>query len=475
METAVYIAHAIVTLTLIGALAITPKCSLGYRPLLTAYTFVLMTMVLYISISGAFLIYYYDMVSEWAPAYSTPETILWTFVVAWVGIVLFVGFYHYFSGAPLRLPLKGNTAPRSRANFVAIAYVLVAVGLILKVLYVQRMGGLHDVFLSRSPGIASNLGLESAVDRGANYFSEFSAMADAAACWLFLTALLARKSVALHTLILFVVLTSTFIISPKRQDLLLVILAVMVGFSIYVRPLKLKDAPVLILAGLVFSAVSLAGRILVPAYLAHVNVFNAAQSDAGWKFMVYSVSIDLNLFDGMVVAVAGKEDIIAKFGGWRDSFYRPNFEPLTYAVTRILWPGKPGNLVDVATALRAVEIGTSLEKTIGGTGLGLIGTTWMWGKLFGLVIGMGIFGWAVSFVDRFVRKMHYASPGRIMIFAVCVTATFHFFRQGSLGWAFLAFFQTETVFWLTALLLLYVSSRPQFLRPPLTPQYEATQ
>jgi hypothetical protein len=100
-----------------------------------------------------------------------------------------------------------------------------------------------------------------------------------------------------------------------------------------------------------------------------------------------------------------------------------------------------------------------MDETTVGIATTLIGTSWIFGGVVGLVVGMFLLAALTSRVDVFLNKMHYATPSRIVFFSLSCSLLFHFFRQGTVGWAFLIFFQSETVFLLTTFLLLYVSAR----------------
>src|SRR5215469_18597918 len=97
MEILVYLALAVTLVTLFAALRLAPASSLGFRPLLSGYAVIVYTMIIYVGISAAIPIFFNDMVSFWYPTYSTPQTFFWGLAVCWLGIVMFLGFYHYFT------------------------------------------------------------------------------------------------------------------------------------------------------------------------------------------------------------------------------------------------------------------------------------------------------------------------------------------------------------------------------------------
>ncbi len=455
METLVYLLWATVTATLIGALFLAPSSSLGYRPLLSGYTITVYTMILYVALSAAIPIFFNNMTSFWYPSYGGSAMFLGTLAVYQTAIILFVGFYHFFSR---RRPAVFVPQPLFRpktAYFPAVAYLFIAVGLLLKVLYVYRYGGLHLLLVTRSPGITGNLGLSINVDQTTVYVGFFSFVADAAACWLFLNSMRLRKFLILHGVLLTITIGMSFIITPKRDYLIASALAIIVGFGIYVRPLRLSQAPVFLISAVMLSMATLAGRIFLPAYLAGINVVNFARWDLVRTFAVKLLSADVGFFDSTVLAIYGREQVIDRIGGWWAALYRPNIETFYYMIPRVIWPSKPAIFMDISIAFRSIMEGTPLNRTLGGNGVGFVGTSWIYGRLLGLICGMALLGWAASIVDRFLPKMHYASPGRILVFAVSLMVLFHFYRQGSLGWTFLTFFQTGLVFWLASLIVTY--------------------
>jgi hypothetical protein len=469
MNAAIYAAHLLVTGTMFGALYLAPRCSLGYRPLLSGYTIVIFPMILYVAFSACFSIYFNDMESFLYPQYSTPATILGTLMVCWISTLMFVGFYHFFARRdPVLVKPEKVVRPLS-VYFAPLAYGLVAIGMLMKVLYVYRQGGLHMVMVSRSNGIAQSLGLETSTDYITSNLTAVSFLADAAACWLFLTALRARKQVAGHLILVGIVLIGTFIVSIKRDVLIAPLMALIVGISIYWRPLEMRRAPLFLVAALLFSVLTLFGRILLPAYLAHIDLFGNAGSSAFRTFVIHLMATDTGYFDGNLIAIYGAQDIIAKFGGWWDAFARPNLIPLIYLIPRFVWPSKPDDFIDLGAALYAIQSGVPLTMVRGGAGLCLTGSAWIYGGLFGLTCAMALLGWAAHFVDRFLAQMHRASPSRILIFAVSAMVLFHLYRQGTIGFTFLTFVQVGALFWLAAVVLAYTTLMWQRRRDPAIP------
>jgi hypothetical protein len=400
------------------------------------------------------------MRSFWYPECAGAARFAGTLAVSWAATLLFVGFYHFFARHRSLFP-TGKPAPRpTSAHFPIGAYFFVLAGLTSKIYFVHLVGGLHYLLVSRSAGIATRLGLSTEISASAQYFNYFSLTADAAACWLFLSSLRARKSLVVHSIILAMTLTGTFIISPKREVLVIPLFSLLVGFSIYLRPLKLSQAPVFLVSAVSFSLLTLFGRIFVPAYFANVDIFTVANGNVIKNFVVRLLSADNNYFDATGVAIYGTKDILAKFGGWWSAFVEPNILPLTYFMPRAFWPSKPEVYYDLGAALRAIQIGTPLRLTEGGNGISLTGSAWVYGGPIGLIIGMALLAWAACQVDRFLLKMHYASPVRILVFAISATMLFLFYRQGTIGFLFLDFAQTALVFWLTVLALAYLSAEP---------------
>lgn len=454
MEIFAYLALALVTITLIGALFLAPACSLGHRPLLSGYTIIIYMMTLYIALSAAVPIFFNNMTSLFYPEYSGPDRFFVTLVVNWLGIVLFVAFYQFFS-RHRRIHISAHSPGRpSNSQAYLIAYVLVLIGLVMKGVFILRSGGLHTILVMRSGYIAQNLGLSERSDNLTLYLGFFSIMADAAACWLLLEAMRVRKDLFRYAILCIIVLAMTFLITPKRLILIVPLLALITGFGVYIRPLRINQAPIFLLGAVTFSMATIAGRVFLPAFAAGVTVLNWTQLDVVRKFAIKMLSADIAYFDATVVAIYGREAVLAKFGGWWGAFYRPNIEPFLYVVPRAIWPWKPESLADMSTALRAIEYGVLLGKAEGGFGIGLIGTAWIYGEFLGLVFCMALLGWAAVFVDRFLVNTHRASAGRILIFAVSATVLFHVYRQGTLGWVFLNFFQTALVFYLTTIALI---------------------
>jgi len=466
MEILVYLALALVAATLVGALFLAPACSLGFKPLLSGYTIVIYTMILYIALSAAIPIFFNDMVSFFYPQYSGPDRFFGALMVNWLGIVLFVGFYLFITRQRRQNPTPYRPVRVTNPCFPFTAYALVFSGLAMKALFILRSGGLRAVLVTRSAGIAQHLGLSQSTDQATLYLSFFSMIADAAACWLVLEAMRARRQVFFHAILILGTLAMTFIITPKREVLIMPILALLVGFSTYYKPLLLSKAPLFLSGAVFFSMATLAGRIFLPAYAAGITLVKLAQFDQLRKFGIRLLSTDVAFFDATAAGIYGKQAIIMKFGGWWNMIYRPNLEVISYAIPRFLWPGKPDNLVDVSTALLSIIEGLPLDKTQGGFGIGLIGTSWLYGGGLGLVFGMALLAMAAAFVDRFLLKTHRASATRILTFAISATMLFHLYRQGTVGWVFINFFQTSATFWLTVITLAYlVSSRRVHVRP----------
>jgi hypothetical protein len=335
----------------------------------------------------------------------------------------------------------------------------VAIGISFKVLYIQRLGGISNTLEHASRGISANLDFAKN-DALSNYVAMISYVADAATTWLLLNAMKNKRQIVAHGFLTALILGLTYIIAAKRLVLFVPVMAITAGFGIYIRQLSVRQAPALLIASLGFGDATLFLRIYVPAAIAGVSIDLYKVSWASGSLIAfYLFSLELSTFESIALSVHGSHELLQRFGGWWPAFYRVNIEPFYYLVPRIIWPTKPVQLVDISHAVASVIYHSRMDETTVGIATTLIGTSWIFGGVVGLVVGMFLLAALTSRVDVFLNKMHYATPSRIVFFSLSCSLLFHFFRQGTVGWAFLIFFQSETVFLLTTFLLLYVSAR----------------
>jgi len=458
MEFLCYLLLTVIVLTLFTSFRISPKCSLGYMPLISGYNIVLICFGVYVAISAALPIVLNGFKFVWVEGYSTPTDQFSTLLVCWIALLMYVGFC-----------LALRTANRNRSNrFVSldsaivqptVAYALVAIGISFKVLYIQRLGGISNTLEHASRGISANLDFAKN-DALSNYVAMISYVADAATTWLLLNAMKNKRQIVAHGFLTALILGLTYIIAAKRLVLFVPVMAITAGFGIYIRQLSVRQAPALLIASLGFGAATLFLRIYVPAAIAGVSIDLYKVSWASGSLIAfYLFSLELSTFESIALSVHGSHELLQRFGGWWPAFYRVNIEPFYYLVPRIIWPTKPVQLVDISHAVASVIYHSRMDETTVGIATTLIGTSWIFGGVVGLVVGMFLLAALTSRVDVFLNKMHYATPSRIVFFSLSCSLLFHFFRQGTVGWAFLIFFQSETVFLLTTFLLLYVSAR----------------
>jgi hypothetical protein len=239
-------------------------------------------------------------------------------------------------------------------------------------------------------------------------------------------------------LLFFFVLGFSYLITAKRLFLLWPLLTVVIGFSVYVRPIRIASAPWALAIASAFGFSTVLLRIFLPASVANVTIDLGSVSWANGSLAdFYFYSPEYATFEMITLSVAKADEVANLFGGVIDAFYVTNIQPLFYIVPRVIWPSKPDIFLDISHALTALISGLPVTAVTYGIAGTVIGTSWVFAGLFGTaaaMVGLGVF---CAKVDRRLRLPTEWSPYHVVWFAFLLTLVFHIFRQGTLGWVFM--------------------------------------
>jgi len=323
----------------------------------------------------------------------------------------------------------------------SLAFLLLALGMLLKLYVIFSLGGAEATLARLSSGARDRLTLETASSLLIG-LRTLSAIADVAAVWLVLDALRTRRRLVTSSGIFFLVTTVSFLSSGKRLTLLLPLLVILCGIHAYRRKLNISAAPWVVAAVAIIGMSTLLLRVFLPASVANINIeLQNVPYARGSVVQFYFYSLEFATVEMIAVSMQSGEPIVELFGGRSAAFVTTNLTPFTYAIPRAVFPPKPSVYYDLSYGVSSAVQGVGLADTTTGFASTLIGTSYIIGSGFGTVAAFLIVGFVVRMYDS------YAVRGRVTFtslvrHALVLTVAFQLFRQGTLGWTFIvAIFQ----------------------------------
>ena len=433
----------LLTVVSISLVCLGPKDATGKVPLISAYSFVMISFLLYVVLSASLIIVFNDGAFTWAAELSSPTNTLETLLVCAYAIVVFWTSYSissvYVFGNRHNGQLKSKIHGESPLQLASssLPYSLVAIGVAMKMMIIYQYGGLTAAALHLSHGVSQSLGLDDA-GQSFVYLSNLSQIADAGAAWLLLDAMAARRSSKAKALVLISVMCLSYFTVGKRLILLWPMLCAGLGVHSYLRRLSISLLPLAVAGVIGFGMLSLFGRVFLPASLSDATIdLNAVTWANGSIIRFYLYSLELSTFEMTTVSIQKADVLCSMFGGVLEAFYTANVEPFLYIIPRAIWAGKPSQLHDVAHAVAAYVFSTNLDVTTLGLNSTIIGASWTLGGSLGLTASMLGFGWCCATLDLKSLSPEKLTPRQIIRYAFYLTLVFHTYRQGTLGWVFL--------------------------------------
>lgn len=410
------------------------------RPILSTYVVVLVGFALYIVFPSVLI-----MVSgsyTWAPSYYSESAFA---KVIWLSILSLAAFYYGNALGRTKLAkrttssVSQQSAPdndlQSRTTEILL-WMLLTVGIILKIFLIVKTGGLADS-VSRLNSYARQFSGIDELDAGSIQLRTLSGVADGAATWGLIRALKLRVNEKLWLAILLGTLSLSYLTIGKRLILLLPIFCVLVAIHVYRRPLTTRLLPIVLAVAMSAGFVTLMIRIFLPASVQgyNINLNNIAYAN-GSIIQFYLYSLEFSSVEMISVAMASKNEIIDMFGGTWNAFFSTNIESFFYSIPRAVWPGKPPIFYDISHGISAALGATSFDDPTVGYASTVIGTSYLLGGVAAVILSMFFFGVITARLDARLSHSNW-SYGSIVIYAISIVATFHLFRQGTLGWTFI--------------------------------------
>lgn len=423
-------------LLLFYAFALAPRLgSSGVRPAVTAYSLVLILFFLYFFFPGFIHVVFDDNQFYWASAAGGAESTALTTIVVIAALLVFLISYRvawrFMRSAPAMQDL-----PPSGGEYL-VCYGLIGAGVLMKLIFISEGGGLDTTIMRSSGGVSDVMNLDP-ISSSMNSVRTLSGIADAAASWLLATSLARHRSRTRAFLIFMVVITITYSTAGKRLFLIWPLLVLLLSVHFYLRPLRMRIMPFVLLLAFGFGFVSLMARVYLPSSFSGSTInLDAVGWSQGSLFRFYSNSLEFASYELTAHIIQNSDRILSYFGDWVTAVYRTNFEPLLFAIPRAIWPEKPEIFVDYGHAVTASVFGMSLENSRYGIAATIVGVSWGFGGLAGLVISMSLLGWMCGACDNKYLSSARPSVNQLIIYAYLIMIMFHFFRQATIGWLFM--------------------------------------
>lgn len=400
--------------------------------ILSCYVLVLGLFAVYFLLPPILLLWLRDGSYVWAPAYGGYRGMVLTELSVLMCILIFIITYK----AARRAQSGQSTIERSiytgkKADVTS--WILVIVGIMMKLGVVFLSGGFQSTITRLSRGIEDSLGLD-ALPGYITVLKNLSGIGDIAVVWLFLNALKTQRPSRLLNVVLVFTLSLSFATTGKRLFLLAPIFMIILGLHYYRKPLTISKAPLAVLIVLLVGFGTLMYRIYAPATLTDVNIdlYQVPWAE-GSLLRFYFFSLEFSTFETLSVNLFDRDKIIRLFGGGLQAFYVTNIEPMTYLIPRVYWPDKPTVYYDLSHANRAFMLGGGMDDG-GGVAATILGTSWTIAGPIGQFIAIAGLAAFCAMVDGARAVRGIPSPKSLIVYCFLIMLVFHLFRQGTLGW-----------------------------------------
>lgn len=416
----------------------------GNRHLISANGIFLITFILYF-IFPALNPILTGGIFYWAASYSSKTLVLIVMCsLVWALLVYILGYE--LNSRPLKSTInKIQPSHKTQTNrhTINIALFMILAGVAMKIMAIMLGGGVDETIIRMSKGVSETNNI-TAASTIVGQLRNFSGLSEAGVAYLLLESLRTRRY-RLLTISLFVLVVGFAMISTgKRLYVLWPILIAIAGFACYIKILSPGHLILLLPLGLFFGFLTLMFRIYMPLYFAG-DLSNFDISDVPWAndsiWLFYFNSLEFSFFELTAAAFIDHEAIDRILGGPLLAFYRPHIEPILYIIPRVIWAGKPENLVDISHAMSAIIFNNDITLSSFGIATGLTGTSYILGGIIGFTLAFFFLGLMCRRIDKIYISNRYSgetvSPMRIVWLAFWLMIVFHLFRQGTIGWVFM--------------------------------------
>lgn len=332
-----------------------------------------------------------------------------------------------------------------------VLWVLIGAGIALKAAYVVSVGGLDNSILGLSGYTRETNGIEATSFM--NQVRALSGVADGAACWLLVQRWKQRRSWSVPLVVLLATVALTYVTVGKRLALILPIVAIVIGYHKFVRPLRLSRAPLIAVVAVLVGMGSLLFRILVPQDVAGNDIdVTAGNYSEGSITRFYFYSLEFSTVEMASVSIAKRENILADFDGAANAAIETNANPLLFVIPRAIFPFKPTEFRDLSYGVSGQLTGTSVDDAKVGYAATVVGNGYILGAGVGVLILCGLCGLYCATCDRRILR-DVPSVSSAMLSAIAITFAFQLFRQGTLGWTVIVTLVQQSGFVATVALL----------------------
>lgn len=387
----------------------------------------------------------------WAAPYSDPATVRTALLYVGIGLGSFILAYAAFRSSSPRSQIQGGASWDRVERSRTLLWAIVWAGLGLKLFALAQVGIGPDLFTRLSRTARTTGQLRGAEGNLRTYIIIASTAADAASGALLALQLRAKKHVPQYAMLTAALSGLTYLLSPKRSALLLVIVFCGCAVNRLRHRLTLKDLPGALLAITGFGMLTLLFRILAPNRAAGTVVdLRQIQYSHGSILQFYLFSPEFASFDMVARSVVQSGTILDALGGRAEALYRANIEPFLYIIPRALWPGKPDYFVDLSHGFYVATFGGGLSESTSGIAATMIGYGAVLGGPIAILVSMGVLGAIAAALDSATANDGYVAT---VWKAFTLVIAFQMFRQGSIGWVFLGVVQNMApamLVWLAA-------------------------
>ena len=420
----------------------------GRASVISSNSIVMVLFLIYVLFSAVLPIIFDDFVFTWAVAYGGAEQCVYALVLCVFAIFVYNYSYLFFGSYYKNRIISSSIVVRDDDNFYYLLYFMAAIGVVLRILIVYKIGGLSSAISQMSGGVREALAIDNR-DALVGLLRSFATIGDFAVTLLLCQLIIGRRGGVvlgcLYLALFLFVMFLSYISSGKRTSLAEYIIAILVVYFYRVKFFGIVWSVLLVALAVGFGWVTLWFRSIYAASVSGIYIsFDDAHWSHGSLLGMYFFNLEFAFFESIVLSMQSKDIILDMFGGSLLSFYTTNIEPIFYLVPRAIWSGKPNFFYDMSHAVGAVMFNVSLEESIVGIAPSYIGTMWIVGGAIAVFFYSTFVAFISAYSDTWFKYRGVKMDGvGCILYSMMIFSAFIFWRQGGIGYSVIAIITSQ--------------------------------
>lgn len=359
-----------------------------------------------------------------------------------IGVISFGLGYKWFSKRKLYYTPYNSERTyvfRSIKTILIIISIFTFIGLASKYLVLASYGPIN-ILETLSPSKR----VEAVKDSGgvSTYISVMQYFFDWSILLFSFYSILSRRLNKLLWIILLIGVFIIYVTVPKRSAVIPLFIFPLIWYHYRVKPIAFNKGVLYSILLFLSSFIFLMFRIIIPLVAEgstySLDAVGVILSD---PLIFYFESPELSIFDMVLLAIQNGESILSANGGFLALLIQSNITPILYLIPRAIWPDKPV-FRELGQIFYTYTIGAPQDTEVG-FAISIFSTLYVFGGIFGIILGMFLLGRMMRFLYFFFKPWSSVNVTGLFWYTLVVWNSFQFIRFGSFGFLVLLIIQTQ--------------------------------